>query len=188
MNFEPRGDGPDSTRRGRREFAKRLLLAGAAAVVCGALPAQPSCQRARDATNRLGEDEMRLRPIRLTVKETLRERIAADDPANFREGNWDKVRLGLYYDEDDELVNIVVYETAAHVASSKERVGRYLPDEVWRNLIARVGPNNTAEEAVEPMVDAVMRAVPLPAGDEGPVINRPRRRPTLRSARATNGG
>lgn len=188
MSAETERNGCGSACDGRREFAKGLLSAGALALVWGASLAQLSCGKAREATNRLGEDEMTLKPTRATVRETLRERIAADDPVNFRPADWDKVRLGLYYDEDDELINIVVYETAAYVASSKERVGRYLPDEVWRNLIAKVGPNNTPEEALDPLVDAVLRAQPLPEGDEGPVINRPRKRPTLRSARAANKG
>ena len=173
-------------RQGRREFSWQLILVLVAALVGVSLLAGMLWKKAREATRQLGEGEMTLRPMRGVVKDMLKERIASDDPANFRDGNWDKVRLGLYYDEDDELVNIVVYETAAYVAGSKERTGRYLPDEVWRNLIARVGPNNTPDEAVEPMVDAVMRAVPLPEGDEGPVINRPPTRPTLRAARKVN--
>jgi len=131
---------------------------------------------------------MKIQPLKGVMKDTLRERIASDDPQNFKDGDWEKVRLGIYYDDDDELVNIIVYETAAFVAGSKQKVGKYLPEDVWRNLIARVGPNNTPEEALVPMVDAVLRSVPLPEGDEGPVINRPRprERPTLRSARPKN--
>lgn len=167
---------------GRRDFARQLLVAGMSAVAGGTLLAQFSCS----ASRQLGEGEMKLKPLKGVIKDTLQKRIADDDPSNFNKDHWDKVRLGIYYDDDDELVNIIVYETAAFVASSEQKVGKYLPESVWRNLIAKVGPNNTPEEALEPMVDAVIRAVPLPEGDEGPVINRPRKRPTLRSDRKTN--
>jgi hypothetical protein len=173
---------------GRRDFARQLLVAGMSALAGGTLFAQLCCSSARKASREIGEGEMTLKPLKGVMKDTLKERIAADDPTNFRDGNWDKIRFGLYYDEDDELVNIVVYETAAFVASSREKTGRYLPDDVWRNLIARVGPNHTPEEALDPMVDAVMRSLPLPEGDEGPIINGPRKRPTLRSARKTTNG
>ena len=170
-------------RRDRRDFTGRLLVSGLSALAGGTLLGQLSCKAPQ-----LGEREMTLKPLKGVLKDTLKDRIATDDPLNFKDGGWEKVRLGIYYDEDDELVNIVVYETAAFVAQS-QKTGKYLPDEVWRNLIAQVGPNNTPEEALDPMANAVMLGAPLPVGNEGPINHWPvRRKPTLRSQRNPNKG
>ena len=122
-------------------------------------------------------------PTRTQIKAILRQRISSDDPTNFNSAIWDKVRLGVYYDEDEELVDIIVYETTAYIAGVENR---FIPEQVWRNLISKVNPNNTPDEAVDPMLEAALRAELVPEGQEPPAVNRPKIRPTLRSARKQN--
>lgn len=179
-------DTPRGLRKDRRDFTKQVVVAGFSALAGGSLLTQLSCS----ATRKLGEGEMAKKPLRGVLKDLLKDRIAIDDPTNFKNGGliWDKARLGLYYDDDDELINIVVYETAASAVVSENNGTRYLPDDVWRNLIARVGPTTTADDAVDPMVDAVIRAVPLPPGNEGPFPKGPLTKPTLRAARKPKNG
>lgn len=169
-------------RRDRRDFTGRLLVSGLSVLAGGTLLGQLSCKAPQ-----LGERKMTLNPLKQSLRDILEERIKTDDPTNYKETGWDKVRFGIYYDEDPELVNIVVYETTASVAQS-QRIGKYLPDKVWRNLIRKVTPNNTPDEALDPMLEAVMLAEPLPLGNEGPVITRPTHKPTLRVRKNANNG
>lgn len=120
-------------------------------------------------------------PTRTEMKNALKDRISTDDPGNFNSNTsiWDQIRLGIYYDEDKELVEIAIYETTSLAIGQS----RFLPGPVWRNLIAQVGPANTPEQAVGPMMDAAARSAPRQPNDEGPESDRPPRKPTLRSAR-----
>jgi hypothetical protein len=124
---------------------------------------------------------------RSQMKSALRDRIQLDDPGNFGSNvnNWDQVRLGIYYDEDKELIDIAIYETAATTVALE---GKYLPGPVWRNLLAQIGPANTPEQVVDPMMDAAVRAVRRDGNDEGPVTDRPPQKPTLRTARKSTNG
>lgn len=171
-------DKPESVPR--RQLIKKL---GAAFSVIGSLVWQTGCGRGEAPKPQNASTEGRdFMPTRTQMKNLFKQRISWDDPDTFNSNSatWNTVRLGIYYDEDDELINIVVYETTALAAGMEDR---YLPDDVWRNLIAKVGPTHTPEEAVDPMMDAAMRAKPVPPGEEPPAVNRPRSRPTLKSAR-----
>lgn len=116
-------------------------------------------------------------PTEARMEEALKERVRRDDSANFDPERWKKVRLGFTYDEDEELVDIAIFETTDEVVREE---GRYLPDEVWRELIEVVGADKKAGEAIDPMMTAALQAEPLPRNDEGPIMGRPRRRPTLK--------
>lgn len=120
-------------------------------------------------------------PTRTQMKNALRDRISTDDPGTFSNNVniWDQVRLGIYYDEDKELVEIVIYETTSQAIGQS----RFLPGPVWRNLITQVGPANTPEQVISPMMDAAARSQARQPNDEGPLNDRPPRKPTLRSAR-----
>ena len=109
----------------------------------------------------------------------LKQRIATDNPNQFNEAIWDQVRFGSYYDEDQELVNIVVYETTDKVINKHEK--RYLPSQVWKDLIAGVTLDTLPKDAINPMMDAAQRSRPW--DNEGPNAGRPKNRPTLKSAR-----
>jgi hypothetical protein len=121
------------------------------------------------------------------MKSALKDRIQLDDPGNFNSNvnNWDQVRLGIYYDEDKELIEIAIYETTAATVRVD---GKDLPGPVWRNLLTQVGPANTPDQVVDPMMDAAVRAVRRKENDEGPAADRPPQRPTLRAARTSRNG
>lgn len=116
-------------------------------------------------------------PTKPEIEAALKERIQRDDPDNFDPTIWKKVRLGFTYDDDEELVDIAIYETTEKLLSQE---GRYMPDKVWRALVSKVNADKKAEEAVDPMMDAVLDSRPLPVNDEGPLTGRPPRRPTLK--------
>lgn len=162
---------------GRRGFI-RNLGAGAMAVLAGNLTlSQAGC----------GRSESVRMPTRTEMKTALKDRIQLDDPGNFNSNlnNWDQVRLGIYYDEDKELIDIAVYETTANIVAA---LGKFLPGPVWRNLLTQVGPGNTPEQVVDPMMDAAVRSVRRQQNDEGPISDRPPQKPTLRSARKPTNG
>lgn len=116
-------------------------------------------------------------PTRPEIEAALMERIKLDDPNNFDPERWKKGRLGFTYDEDEELIDIAIYETTEKLLSHEDR---YMPDSVWRALVNKVNADKKAEEAIDPMMDAVLRSRPLPVNDEGPLTGRPPRRPTLK--------
>lgn len=116
-------------------------------------------------------------PNKAKIEAALKERIMRDDPDNFDPENWKKARLGFTYDNDEELVDIAVYETTEELLNKEER---YMPDTVWRALVAEVGVDTKAEDAIVSMRDAGIRARPRPVNDEGPRTGRPPVRPTLK--------
>jgi len=120
---------------------------------------------------------MNTKPQDLT--DELKQRIATDNPSQFNAAVWDQVRFGSYYDEDQELVNIVVYETTDKVINKQEK--RYLPSQVWKDLIAGVTLDTPPKDAINPMMDAAQRSKPW--DNEGPNAGRPKSKPTLKSAR-----
>lgn len=113
------------------------------------------------------------------LSDELKQRISTDNQNQFNAAIWDRVRFGSYYDEDQELVNIVVYETTDKVINKHEK--RYMPEQVWKNLIAGVKVDTLPKDAINPMMDAAQRSRPW--DDEGPKAGRPKIRPTLKSAR-----
>ena len=124
-----------------------------------------------------GQQLMSTRPQDLS--DELKLRIGTDNPNQFNSAIWDQVRFGSYYDEDQELVNIVVYETTDKVINKNEK--RYMPTQVWKDLIASVKLDTLPKDAITPMMDAAQRS--LPWDNEGPNAGRPKNRPTLKSAR-----
>lgn len=116
-------------------------------------------------------------PTEEQLEEALKARVKRDDPANFDPDRWKKVRLGFTYDEDRELMDIAIFETADGVVKDEER---FLPDEVWRAMLDEVSLDTKAGDAVTPMMNAALRSRPLPENDEGPVASRPPKRPTLK--------
>lgn len=162
---------------GRRGFIKNLA-AGAMTVLAGKLIlSQAGCAKS---------ESIRM-PTRTEIKTALRDRIQLDDPGNFNNNlnSWDQVRLGIYYDEDKELIDIAVYETTANAVAA---LGKFLPGPVWRNLLTQIGPAQTPEQVVDPMMDAAVRSVRHQPNDEGPITDRPPQKPTLRSARKPTHG
>jgi hypothetical protein len=116
-------------------------------------------------------------PNKREIEAALKERIKRDDPANFEPNRWKKVRLGFTYDDNEELVDIAIYETMEQLLQDENR---YMPDRVWRVLVDEVNADKKAEEAIGPMRDAALRSRLLPVDDEGPLTGRPPRRPTLK--------
>ena len=113
------------------------------------------------------------------LSDELKHRISTDNPSQFNSAVWDQVRFGSYYDEDQELVNIVVFETTDRVINKTEK--RYMPTKVWKDLIASVKVDTLPKDAINPMMDAAQRS--LPWDNEGPNAGRPKNKPTLKSAR-----
>jgi hypothetical protein len=116
-------------------------------------------------------------PTKSKIEAALKERIKRDDPDNFDPERWKKVRLGFTYGEDEELVDIAIYETTEELLNKE---GRYMPDKVWRALVDEVNADKKAEDALVPMRDAASNARRLPVNDEGPLTGRPPVRPTLK--------
>jgi hypothetical protein len=113
------------------------------------------------------------------LSDELKSRISSDNPNQFNSAIWDRVNFGSYYDQDQELVNIVVYETTDKVINKHEK--RYMPTQVWKNLIASVKLDTLPKDAINPMMDAAQRS--LPWNNEGLSAGRPQNRPTLKSNR-----
>lgn len=166
----------------RRQFIKDVSVSAAAILAGHTLLTQIGCST---GTGNYNSQRISM-PTRTQMKNALKDRISTDDPGNFSNNlnNWDQVRLGIYYDEDKELVDIAIYETTSQAVGQS----RYLPGPIWRNLIASIGPVNTPEQAVDPMMDAALRSEPRQPNDEGPINDRPPRKPTLRSARKPANG
>lgn len=110
------------------------------------------------------------------VQAALLSRIQADRPDLFDPGIWKDVPFGKYYDDDDEKINIVVFETTEGVVRQE---GRTLPDMVWRHLIDEVGPETTPKAAISKMWLATLGAQPI-IGEETPPGGTKRDRRTLR--------
>lgn len=162
---------------GRRSFIKNLAAAAMAVLTENLILSQAGCSKS---------ESVRM-PTRTEMKTALKERIELDDPSNFNSNlnNWDQVRLGIYYDEDKELIDIAIYETTANAVAA---VGKFLPGPVWRNLLTQIGPGNTPEQVIDPMMDAAVRSVRRQPNDEGPITDRPPQKPTLRAARKPTNG
>lgn len=91
---------------GRRQFMRDLDVGVASLFAGHALLTQTGCSTAT---------ERKAMPTRTEMKNALKDRISTDDPGNYNNNlnNWDQVRLGIYYDEDKELVEIAIYETTS---------------------------------------------------------------------------
>lgn len=157
------------SRNARRTFLKKLGRGFSAFVLFKAALNASGCAG--------GQNLMDTSPTDLTNE--LKQRIGTDNPNQFNPAVWDQVRFGSYYDEDQELVNIVVFETADKVINKNEK--RYLPTQVWKDLIASVSVDTLPKDAINPMMDAAQRS--LSWDNEGPNAGRPKSRPTLKSAR-----
>jgi hypothetical protein len=116
-------------------------------------------------------------PTTEQMEDALMERVKRDDPENFDPDGWKDVRLGFTYDDDEELVDIAIFETTDGVVRAE---GKFMPDPVWHELIDRVNADDNAGDAIDPMMDAALQSKPLPANDEGFVTGRPPQRPTLK--------
>lgn len=114
------------------------------------------------------------------IEEALRSRISHDNPGQFNEAGWKDKPFSRYYGEDDEMVNIIVYETTERVVN---REGKTLPVIVWQQLIEEVGPTTTPKSAIPKMRLASFAALPMVGNDEGLDTGRPAKPPTLRRLR-----
>jgi hypothetical protein len=90
------------------------------------------------------------------IEIALRERIKDDvSPDIFDPKLWKDVPFGRYYGDDDELTNIVVFETTEQVVNEE---GRTLPPIVWRALIDEIAPDTTPKAAIPKMWLATLGA------------------------------
>lgn len=92
------------------------------------------------------------------IEEALKKRISNDVGGVFNPNIWKDIPFVNYYGPDDEVTNIVVYETTEGVVREE---GKTLPDNVWRALIAAVSPSTTPKNAINTMWLAAIRAVPI---------------------------
>lgn len=111
------------------------------------------------------------------VEQALLNRIQKDNPGKFKKTIWKDVTFGKYYDNDDELINIVVYETTEGVVNEE---GRTLPSMVWRKLIDMIGPETTPKSALSKMWLATLGAQPMKDEEEPPTLERRRKPPVLK--------
>jgi hypothetical protein len=116
-------------------------------------------------------------PTQDQIEQALRKRVQGDNPRNFDEKKWKEKAFERYYGEDDELVNIVVYETTERVVNAE---GRTLPVAVWQQLIDEVSPETTPKNAIPKMHLATFAAQPMMANDEGLDTGKPPKPPTLK--------
>lgn len=160
--------------KARRKFMKDLGKGLSALLLFEAVINTSACG---GGEGDVGGVPMSVKPADITNE--LKERIGRDNPGTFNSAVWDQVRFGSYYGEEQELINIVVYETTDKVINKSGR--SYMPTQVWKDLIASVKVDTLPKDAVNPMMDAAQRA--LPWDDEGPKAGRPPTRPTLRMAK-----
>ena len=116
-------------------------------------------------------------PTAKQLEDDLRARIEGDNPGNFDPAAWKDKAFRRYYGDDDEFVNIVVYETTER-AVNKE--GRTLPVPVWQQLIAEVTPDTTPKSAIPKMHLATFAAQMMTGNDEGLDTGKPPKPPTLK--------
>jgi hypothetical protein len=116
-------------------------------------------------------------PTEQQIEQALRTRVQGDNPGNFDESKWKDKPFRRYYGEDDEFVNIVVYETTERVVNAE---GRTLPVPVWQQLIKEVSPDTTPKNAIPKMHLATFAAQPMMANDEGLDTGKPPKPPTLK--------
>ena len=92
------------------------------------------------------------------IEDALKKRISNDVGSVFNPSIWKDIPFINYYGNDDEVVNVVVYETTEGVVKSE---GKTLPDNVWKALIAAVSPATLPKNAINTMWLASIRAVPV---------------------------
>lgn len=114
------------------------------------------------------------------IEDALGSRIRQDNPGQFDQATWKEKPFSRYYGNDDEMVNIVVYETTERVVNGE---GKTLPVVVWQQLIEEVGPTTTPKSAIPKMRLASFAAVMMVGADEGLDAGRPAEPPVLRRRR-----
>lgn len=90
--------------------------------------------------------------IEAELFEGLEARIRADIPANqFDPQNWNKTRLGLFYQANDPLVQNMQIQTALFSVFDPilDKHGIGLSDESWRTYFFSISVNSTPNSAIE---------------------------------------
>jgi hypothetical protein len=102
-------------------------------------------------------------PTKKTLAIALKARIRHDNPNFFTPEDWEgdawlDVALGQFYDQDEEVVDNVVFEVTRDVLKTE---GRKLPQTAVDQLADRVNANTTPPDAVNEMFLAAQMAVPI---------------------------
>jgi hypothetical protein len=101
-------------------------------------------------------------PTKKKLATALKARIRHDNPDFFTPEDWEgdawlDVPLGRFYDEDEELVDNVVFEVTRDVLKDE---GRKLPGSAVEQLADAVNTDTTPPDAVNEMFLAAQLAVP----------------------------
>jgi hypothetical protein len=104
-------------------------------------------------------------PTKKKLATALKARIRHDNPNFFTPEDWEGdawlvVPLGRFYDEDEEIVDNVVFEVTRDVLKEE---GRKMPGSAVTQLAAAVNTDTTPPDAVDEMFLAAQLASPIEA-------------------------